>query len=203
MGKAGNSWVLACFMACLVVGIYSPVQAKTWGKDLGFRYHHGLFVCNNSAGEPGHSPVYRGECGDHTGQLHRGEIFDDISLSGSLFVDTDLREASFANAELVAVKFTGANLQAVNFSRSRLIRADLRQVRIDSCSLYWANLQNARLEGADLSFCDLRGATLDLAWVNADTRFKGAVFDEYTALPFSRTFAKSIGMKFIASEGPE
>ena len=199
MVKTGKWKVLAL----LLVGSFSSAHAKPGGKDLGFRYHHGLFVCTNGAGESGYNPAFRGECGDHTGQSHRGEIFDGKDLSGSLFIDSDLRNASFAESELIAVKFNGANLTSVNFSRSRLIRADLRQVKVDSCSMYWANLQNARLEGADLSFCDLRGATMDLAWVNSETRFHGAVFDEYTALPFSRTFAKSIGMKYIPAEESE
>lgn len=168
--------------------------------DLGYRYHHGLSVCRNANGEEGYNPAYMGECGDQRNMDLQGHRLERMNLVGANFSKANLREANFQEAELNGARLTEAKLYSAKFNRARMGRADFRGADLRFASFYWANLQNARLEGADLSHADLRGATLDLAWFNGGTVFTGAVFDEYTSLPFSRHQAKSFGMTYVVSE---
>lgn len=171
--------------------------------DLGFRYHRGTLRCQDSKGQQGFNPLYIGECGDHGLRNYEGRILNGKNLRGSNFSKANLSHAKLRRTLFYGARFFDARLMGADFSYAKAGRADFRDAHLNQAILYWTNLQSSHLEGADLTQADLRGATLDLAWYDQTTRWSGAIFDEYTSLPFSEKDAFAFGMKFQSSDQQE
>lgn len=122
-----------------------------------------------------------------------------------------LRESNLASSRLNYVRILGSDLR-----ESSLMDADLGFALIEKTDLRRVNAAGARLQGtrfvqtkgayADFTSADLRGADLrgidfggdfphDAAQITA--RFRGALIDRGTQLPFDRATAESLGMIFV------
>jgi uncharacterized protein YjbI with pentapeptide repeats len=88
----------------------------------------------------------------------------------------DLSEADLQAADLSHADLTGSNLS----------KANLRQARLDR-----ANLEDADLRGADLRSTHLSAARV------AGAKLYGALFDQWTDLPFTKQDALRLGMVYL------
>jgi len=88
-----------------------------------------------------------------------------------------------------------------DLSHSDLHGADLRHADLRNANLNKANLCEARLDKADLRGADLRGADLRSAHLAAarvqETRLHGAMFNQWTDLPFDKNEALKKGMIYL------
>lgn len=173
------------------------VWAQASAEDLGYRYVRG--TCLNLQGQPGYNPGFIGECGDLGDINMNGTVVEASDLSGSRFDKTKLAEASFFQKKLVGVDFKEATLIGTVFNLGDLTRAQIRDSNMQKASLYWVAMNEAVLVGVDLRDADLRGASLHRAMI-WETLFTGAVFDEYTWLPFTRQEAEARGMIYTPSD---
>jgi len=88
-----------------------------------------------------------------------------------------------------------ADLQGADFSYSDLRNIDARYADLRGAKLEWADLGQSDLRCADLRGVKMKTARLTQAKLN------GAVFDEYSQLPFTHREALAHGMVFARSQG--
>jgi hypothetical protein len=101
--------------------------------------------------------------------------------------------------------FEAARREFLGGSSSHLVvgpGTDFSTQPLGDISLPGADLRLTRWRGAtlgDLTNADLRGADLRGAVLTSATKLEGAIFDQYTALPFARTRARGRGMEYQTS----
>lgn len=188
--------VLALFMA-----VSSAKAQNFWlsAGDLGFRFLYGK--CVNEQGESGRNPRFLGECGEMNGADLSGEIIEENKLSGIHLEEARLSDANFHGGELLHASLRKAELRNTIFALGDVSRANFEEAKMRGASFYWTAMEGANLKGSDLRDADLRGASLQNIDWDKKTKFKNAVFDEDTWLPFDRSEAQKKGMIYAPAAG--
>ena len=95
---------------------------------------------------------------------------------------------------------------STDLSEADLHGADLRRAELEDTNLRKSDLRGARLENAKLARSDLRGADLRAARLASadvsEAKFYGALFDQWTELPFSKQEALKRGMIYLELDSP-
>lgn len=132
-----------------------------------------------------------------------GQNWDDMAISllkASIHMNETSLLVAYTNGSATR---TSESLpgKGSDLSHSDLHDADLRHADLRLSNLRHANLRNTRLDRANLEGADLRGADLrsaHLASANlAAARLEGAVFDQWTDLPFPNKVALQQGMIYL------
>jgi hypothetical protein len=170
-------------------------------------------------------PRMRGISDELVPRLERVESESRVLLTESAAPGDFLSEVSRISAEKLAIQSVSSDSElafahGLAFSdydslRARFIEgfpagagpgADLSGLDLTSRSHRGADFRFARFQGAkvgDLSGADLRGADLRGALLLPESRFQGALYDQFTALPFGREEARSHGLIYKPSSPPE
>lgn len=107
----------------------------------------------------------------------RRSNFEKGEFLKSQLEDSDFKFSNFKNTKLRDVSFTASNLKNTDFTGAKLHRVDFSKAK-----MYKADLRNVQC-----TECKFEG-----------TRLKGALFNEWTILPFSRKEAEeSMNMVFV------
>lgn len=157
-------------------------------------------------------------CGDETSAYFRGQDLSALKMNGILFSMADLAYANLNGVEInnavlrsarlfratlytaqcKQADFRGADLNGASFNKAECSQADFRGMKATNTSFRNANLQKSRFnylycQGCNFQNADLRGADLTGGFI-LNSRFKGALFNSETRLPFSREQALEKGM---------
>lgn len=106
---------------------------------------------------------------------------------------TPLLIASSAESSTIP---TGSDLSHADLHGADLSRANLRGANLSKANLSKARLDHANLEQADLRGADLRAAHLPAAKLE-NAHLYGALFDQWTDLPFKKDDALKRGMIYL------
>lgn len=107
--------------------------------------------------------------------------------------DTDLRHAQFDGVYFFHVQaaksaWEASRMQNVVFQNTNLRAADFRSANLSHCGFFESDLRAADFRGAMMSHCLIYAS-----------RLTDALFDDNSALPFSREEALARGMRYVAN----
>lgn len=128
-----------------------------------------------------------------------------FSIIRKFKVESNLTNLNFHKSQINFFQmkdFSGENL---DFSFANIQGAKLIQVELENISFINANLKNVKFEDViftdcNFSFSDLRGAQFLNSHIG-NSIFDGAIFDNDTKLPFSRSEAIKRGMILSTQRG--
>jgi hypothetical protein len=217
--KKGGIYMLRIILPFALSFLSFLSYAREVNIDKGFRYNHAKRICANKDGIEGRSLMFFGVCGDLTNvRLTTFNFQGALMMGADISKDTneedwqelvkfdfaDLRGFQAKNVLFMRTSFRGANLSYANFTKASFEprgEADRIEnvVNFSSANLSYANFRNAKfyfanLTNANLAGADLRGAIIEFS------KLDGAIFDQYTKLPFSHNVALGFGMIYIETK---
>ena len=129
-------------------------------------------------------------------------------LRGKRLYNRNIKETIFTRCfckdlHLSNVKISNSDFRSNRFNRSSFKNVSFSQVNLFKSSFYGATLENVTFENSDLGGTIFNFATLkNVHFKNIDlhsvifigTRFENTYYDSDTKLPFSKEYAKRIGL---------
>lgn len=199
----------------LFILAFVTLTQKIWALDYGFRYDAKSGYCLNGQGKQGvNAGLQLIECADFSRigisgiplegtrllGLNISKVLDDVSdiqdmvdISGA-----DGRGLKAINTAFVNGNFSHANLEKADFSGSSFYSRGSRETSFENANLRLTKFRDAKLLNVNLKGSDLRGADLlDISFQQC--AWEGAIYDQYTKLPFSEATAETLGMSFSDS----
>jgi uncharacterized protein YjbI with pentapeptide repeats len=118
-------------------------------------------------------------------------LFSGVLMNTASFKKAQMQSSNFASSSIAYAQFESANLYYSTFAGSYIVNSSFENADLRDASLAAATLTDVSFKNADL-----RGTSFDGAQVKKGTSWKGARFNQYTRLPFSRNEAEQKGMIF-------
>jgi uncharacterized protein YjbI with pentapeptide repeats len=203
---------LMTFLICALV------SSSVFATDKGFRFNAEKGKCLNFAGQEGFNagPEFI-ECADL-----RGYRLSSISFLGARilglnmsqdpspdcryacesiyqedmeFSGADARGMNATNAHFIRSTFDGANLSGAKFANATFTATGKKKNSFANTNFRAANLRNVTFEFASLEGADFREADMT-GMIIKGSSFKGAHFNKFTLLPFSKAAALQLGMVY-------